>query len=50
MDLSGTVLVALCIGLALAFLVFFYFIPIGLWISALFSGVKVSLFTLVGMK
>lgn len=50
MDLSGTVLVALCIGLALVFLVFFYFIPIGLWISALFSGVRVSLFTLVGMR
>ncbi len=50
MDLSGTVLVVLSIGLALAFVVFFYFIPIGLWISALFSGVRVSLFTLVGMR
>jgi uncharacterized protein YqfA (UPF0365 family) len=28
----------------------FYFIPVGLWISAYFSGVPVSLFTLVGMR
>ena len=30
--------------------VFFRFIPIGLWITAYFSGVKVGLFTLVGMR
>ncbi|MDN6409754.1 MAG: flotillin-like protein FloA [Tetragenococcus halophilus] len=29
---------------------FFRFIPIGLWITAYFSGVKVGLFTLVGMR
>lgn len=31
-------------------LVFFRFVPVGLWISALASGVKVGLFTLVGMR
>ncbi len=32
------------------FLLFFYFVPIGLWITAIFSGVKVGLGTLVGMR
>ncbi len=31
-------------------MVFFYFIPIGLWISALAAGVKVNIFNLVGMR
>jgi len=30
--------------------VIFYFVPIGLWITALFSGVKVGLGTLIGMR
>ena len=30
--------------------VFLSFVPLGLWISALASGVYVSIFTLVGMK
>ncbi|SHK14687.1 flotillin-like protein FloA [Tepidibacter formicigenes] len=29
---------------------FFSFIPVGLWITALFSGVKISILTLVGMR
>lgn len=29
---------------------FFYFVPVGLWITALFSGVKVSMGTLIGMR
>lgn len=29
---------------------FFYFVPIGLWITAIFSGVKVSIGTLIGMR
>jgi len=28
----------------------FYFVPMGLWISALFAGVRVGLFELVGMR
>lgn len=31
-------------------LLFFYFVPIGLWITALFSGVHVGMGTLVGMR
>lgn len=30
--------------------IFFYFVPIGLWITALFSGVKIGLFNLVFMR
>ena len=30
--------------------IFFYFIPVGLWISALAAGVKISIFALVGMR
>lgn len=29
---------------------FFRFVPVGLWVTAYFSGVKVGLFTLVGMR
>ncbi|MDF2674911.1 MAG: hypothetical protein K0R09_3179 [Clostridiales bacterium] len=36
--------------LVVVFALFFTFVPIGLWISALASGVKVSIMTLVGMK
>lgn len=31
-------------------IVFFYFIPVGLWISALAAGVKVSIVALIGMR
>jgi len=35
----------------LAVLLFFYFVPVGLWITAFFSGVKVSIFRdLIGMR
>jgi uncharacterized protein YqfA (UPF0365 family) len=33
-----------------AIILFFYFVPVGLWLTALFSGVRVSLGTLVGMR
>ncbi|MGD9510985.1 MAG: flotillin-like protein FloA [Geminicoccaceae bacterium] len=29
---------------------FFYFVPVGLWITAMFSGVRVGLGTLIGMR
>ncbi len=39
------------IALIVTFLsIFFSFVPLGLWISALASNVKVSIFTLIGMK
>ncbi|WP_089935650.1 flotillin-like protein FloA [Candidatus Entotheonella palauensis] len=50
MELSNTILIALCVGLALIMFLFFRFVPVGLWITAFFSGVPVSLFTLIGMR
>ncbi|MDR2515039.1 MAG: flotillin-like protein FloA [Christensenellaceae bacterium] len=44
--LGFIILVAVIIFLA----VFFSFFPLGLWISALASGVRIGIFTLVGMR
>ncbi len=42
------------IGIIFAFIfvasIFNYFVPVGLWVKALFSGVKVGLFSLIGMR
>src|SRR6056297_2554083 len=38
------------VALILFFILFFYFIPIGLWISATAAGVKVGFFNLIGMR
>ncbi|MFR6291882.1 MAG: flotillin-like protein FloA [Peptococcaceae bacterium] len=45
----GGLLVTILLVLILL-MVFFRFVPIGLWISALAAGVKVGLFNLVGMR
>jgi uncharacterized protein YqfA (UPF0365 family) len=37
-------------ALILFFVLFFYFIPLGLWISATAAGVKVGFFNLIGMR
>ena len=42
--------VVLIVAIILAVLVFLRFIPLNLWISALASGVHVSIFTLRGMR
>ena len=42
------VVIALIALLLLSFLL--YFVPVGLWITAIFSGVKVGLGTLIGMR
>ena len=44
---EGIILVVVII---IAICVFLSFVPLGLWVSALASGVHVSMFTLVGMK
>ncbi|CAA9543071.1 MAG: UPF0365 protein YqfA [uncultured Thermomicrobiales bacterium] len=44
-----TLLVILAVAAVVA-VFFFYFVPIGLWITALFSGVRVGLGTLIGMR
>jgi uncharacterized protein YqfA (UPF0365 family) len=47
----GSLLFFVVIGLAIiALAVFFTFVPIMLWISALAAGVRISIFTLVGMR
>ncbi|MDM5234464.1 flotillin-like protein FloA [Lysinibacillus pakistanensis] len=46
-------LISPIIGLVLLFIVvavFFTFVPVALWISALAAGVRVSIFTLIGMR
>ena len=44
-----SILIFLFLGV-IALAIFFYFIPINLWITAIFSGVKVGLFELVFMR
>ncbi|MBN2170679.1 MAG: flotillin-like protein FloA, partial [Candidatus Krumholzibacteriota bacterium] len=49
--LATQVALLLILVLIILFLIIFtYFIPVGLWITAFFSGVRVNLFTLVGMR
>ena len=40
----------LLVGTAIGIIIFLYFVPVGLWITALFSGVRVGLFELVFMR
>ncbi|MDN6195963.1 MAG: flotillin-like protein FloA [Atopostipes suicloacalis] len=47
-NLIPTIIIGILILSAIS--LFFRFIPIALWITAYFSGVKVGLFTLVGMR
>jgi uncharacterized protein YqfA (UPF0365 family) len=50
MDAASLTLI-LTAGLILfALVLFFYFVPVGLWITAMFSGVPVSIGTLIGMR
>ncbi|MBD3630057.1 MULTISPECIES: flotillin-like protein FloA [Cyclobacterium] len=46
---SAFILVAAFAGLILLF-IFLYFVPVNLWITAIFSNVKVGLLELVGMR
>ena len=43
------ILLAVALGIILLS-VFFTFVPVMLWISALAAGVRVSIFTLIGMR
>lgn len=50
MDTSSITLLVV-LALVLLLVVFFlYFVPVGLWITAIFSGVRVGLGTLIGMR
>ncbi|MEX2626766.1 MAG: flotillin-like protein FloA [Ilumatobacteraceae bacterium] len=50
MDLGSTALIVIAAVVAAVVVLFFYFVPLGLWITALFSGVKVRIGTLIGMR
>jgi uncharacterized protein YqfA (UPF0365 family) len=47
--LEGSFLIIAFVGLV-ALLLLFYFVPIGLWITAIFAGVKVRIGDLIGMR
>jgi uncharacterized protein YqfA (UPF0365 family) len=49
-DLAGVVLIALVLAIVFVIGLILYFVPVGLWITALFSGVKVGIGTLIGMR
>ncbi|MDX2062728.1 MAG: flotillin-like protein FloA [Bacteroidia bacterium] len=38
------------IGIAFLAILFLYFVPVGLWLTSLFSGVPVNIFRLMGMR
>ncbi|MCZ8217668.1 MAG: flotillin-like FloA family protein, partial [Cyclobacteriaceae bacterium] len=48
--MEAAALLFVVIGGIILFFTFLYFVPINLWITALFSGVKVGLFELVFMR
>ncbi|HLL51366.1 MAG TPA: flotillin-like FloA family protein, partial [Thermomicrobiales bacterium] len=50
MDTSTITLAVIAVVILIALGLFFHFVPIGLWITALFSGVRVGLGTLIGMR
>ena len=49
-DLSGMIGIIVVLAVFFIILIFFRFVPVGLWISAISAGVKVSIFSLVGMR
>ncbi len=48
--MAGISLILLIFAGIVGFFIFLYFVPINLWITAIFSGVKVGLFELVFMR
>ncbi len=50
MDWLNLPVIALALGALVVVVAFVYFVPVGLWITALFSGVRVGLGTLIGMR
>ncbi len=50
MSESIILLLVLIVAIIVVLIVFFSFFPLGLWISAAASGVKISIFSLVGMR
>lgn len=50
MDTETTLVLTFVTLVVIAVGALFYFVPVGLWITALFSGVRVSIGTLIGMR
>ena len=51
MEIATLITIAAIGGVVLLVLaLFLFFVPVGLWITAIFSGVKVSIGTLIGMR
>jgi len=48
--MTGTLLIAAIVGIIFFVLIFLYYVPIGLWLSAIVSGVRISLIQLVLMR
>ena len=43
-------IIAIIVAGVIGFFAFLYFVPVNLWITAIFSGVRISLFELVFMR
>ncbi len=50
MELSSLAILAIVAAAIIVLAIFFTFVPVMLWISALAAGVRISIFTLVGMR
>ena len=50
MEATALILVTIAAAALAIISLFFYFVPVGLWITAIFSGVRVGLGTLIGMR
>ncbi|MGK7388771.1 MAG: flotillin-like protein FloA [Candidatus Cyclobacteriaceae bacterium M2_1C_046] len=48
--MDGVMLIFLIFAAIVLFFIFLYFVPVNLWITAIFSGVRVGLFELVAMR
>ncbi len=48
--MDGILYIGAAIIFIIAFFTFFYFVPVGLWITARFSGVAVTIIELIGMR
>ena len=48
--MEAITLIIIAVVVLAVLIAFFYFVPIGLWITAIFSGVRVTIGTLIGMR
>lgn len=49
-DSENATLLIIVFGVIIGLFVFLYFVPLGLWITAMFSGIRISPITLVSMR